>query len=178
MLDARAAMKFIYQSAIILISLAPDISSALEIRDYSPARHDRFTADPHAFNPDAWIDAKDYAAIGWSMTEPKQQVVLVSPQHFLLPTHWDLKRGELVSFMAPNGGIWSSTIESTTPSGSRVVRQGSRSGDSVNPCLTVPRFVLCLTSVCHRRTTILVCRCRFSGPTIAWARRHLPGLPT
>lgn len=120
-------MKFIYPSVLLLVSLAPDICSALEIRDYSPTRHDRFTADPRAFNPDAWIDAKAYAAVGWSMTEPKQQVVLVSPQHFLLPTHWDLKRGELVSFMAPNGGIWSSTIESTTP----IRQQGRKTGLSL-----------------------------------------------
>jgi hypothetical protein len=88
---------------------------ALDIRGYEPIRHDRFIGFPSAptLNPDAWFDASAYCGVGWSVSDPRRQFVLVSPQHFLFAAHWGLQPGEIIRFLAPDGVLHDYTVEST-----------------------------------------------------------------
>jgi len=100
----------------ILAALLPVASQALDIRGYTPERHDRFTGFPTApaVNSGAWFDSSAYSAVGWSVSDPRRQFALVSPRHFLSASHWPLSPGEVISFLAPDGQIVSRTVESTT----------------------------------------------------------------
>ena len=100
----------------LAVGLLSSAAQALDIRDYEPIRHDRFIGFPSAptLNPDAWFDASAYTGVGWSVSDPRRQFVLVSPQHFLFAAHWGLQPGEIIRFLAPDGTLHDSVVESTT----------------------------------------------------------------
>jgi hypothetical protein len=99
----------------LLATIAPGISSALEIRNYTPARHDRFTGFPTSptFNATNWVSGVDYTGIGWSVSDPRRQFALISPQHILLSAQWPLAAGEQVRFLGLNGQVVTRTLHST-----------------------------------------------------------------
>lgn len=89
---------------------------ALEIRNYLPERHDRFTGFPTApaWNPTNWVSSIDYSGIGWSVSDPRRQFALISPQHVLLSAQWPIAAGEQIRFLGRTGQWVTRTIESTT----------------------------------------------------------------
>lgn len=100
----------------LAFGLLSSAALALDIRGYEPIRHDRFIGFPSAptLNADAWFDASAYCGVGWSVSDPRRQFVLVSPQHFLFAAHWALQAGEVIRFLAPDGTLHDSVVESTT----------------------------------------------------------------
>lgn len=100
----------------LAVGLLSSAALALDIRGYEPIRHDRFVGFPSAptLNPDAWFDASAYTGVGWSVSDPRRQFVLVSPQHFLFAAHWSLQPGEVIRFLAPDGTLHDYAVESTT----------------------------------------------------------------
>ncbi len=69
--------------------LAP-AARGLEIRDYDPADHDRFTNFPAApvVNPDQLFAGRDLSGVGWFVAEPDIQMALVSRRHLLFANHF------------------------------------------------------------------------------------------
>lgn len=100
----------------LAVGLLSSAALALDIRGYEPTRHDRFIGFPSAptLNPDAWFDASAYCGVGWSVSDPRRQFVLVSPQHFLFAAHWSLQPGEIIRFLAPDGVLHDYTVDSVT----------------------------------------------------------------
>jgi hypothetical protein len=107
-------------------------ASAMEIRGYSAARHDRFIdfpTDPD-LNPTIWFQGENYPGVGWSVSNPQRQFALVSPQHFVMATHWGISPGEEICFRAPSGDLVTMTVDTTS-----VVMDGPNTTD-----LTLGRF--------------------------------------
>ena len=78
-------------TALTIAVIPATIASALEIRDYVPARHDRFRngADGLEFNPDAYYGAANYAAIAFATgVNDLRQFALVTPSHVLFARHF------------------------------------------------------------------------------------------
>jgi len=100
----------------LAVGVLSSAALALDIRGYEPIRHDRFVGFPSApaLNADAWFDASAYCGVGWSVSDPRRQFVLVSPQHFLFAAHWGLQPGEVIRFLAPDGTLHDSVVESAT----------------------------------------------------------------
>jgi hypothetical protein len=114
------------------LAVVASSASGMEIRGYSAARHDRFIdfpTDPE-LNPTAWIQGANYSGVGWSVTNPQRQFALVSPQHFVMATHWGISPGEEIRFRTPSGDLVTMTVDSTS-----VVMDGLSSTD-----LTLGRF--------------------------------------
>jgi len=100
----------------LAVGLLSSAALALDIRGYEPIRHDRFIGFPSAptLNSGAWFDASAYCGVGWSVSDPRRQFVLVSPQHFLFAAHWGLQPGEVIRFLAPDGTLHDAVVESAT----------------------------------------------------------------
>ena len=100
----------------LAVGVLSSAALALDIRGYEPTRHDRFIGFPSAptLNPDAWFDASAYSGVGWSVSDPRRQFALVSPQHFLFAAHWGFQPGEIIRFLAPDGVLHDYTVESVT----------------------------------------------------------------
>lgn len=99
----------------LAFGLLSSAALALDIRGYEPVRHDRFIGFPSAptLNPGAWFDASAYTGVGWSVSDPRRQFVLVSPQHILFAAHWGLSPGEVIRFLGPDGTLRDYTVESS-----------------------------------------------------------------
>jgi len=99
-----------------LAVLAAGRAHALDIRNYSAARHDRFTGFPGApvLNTGSWFNGGLYTGVGWSMAEPNRQFALVSPRHFVLPSHWGVTAGTQLRFLGSDGQLHTYTVDSTT----------------------------------------------------------------
>jgi len=99
----------------LAVGLLSSAALALDIRGYEPVRHDRFIGFPSVptLNPDAWFDASAYSGVGWSVSDPRRQFVLISPQHFLFAAHWSLPPGEVIRFLAPDGTLRDYVVESS-----------------------------------------------------------------
>lgn len=100
----------------LAVGLLSSAALALDIRGYEPVRHDRFIGFPSSptLNPGAWFDASAYSGVGWSVSDPRRQFVLVSPQHILFAAHWGLSPGEVIRFLAPDGTLRDYAVESST----------------------------------------------------------------
>jgi hypothetical protein len=96
--------------------LATEPLSALEIRSYAASRHDRFTGFPSApvVNASSWFTGSLYTGVGWSVSDTRRQFALVSPRHFLLPSHWGISAGEQIRFLGSDGQTYTFTVASTT----------------------------------------------------------------
>jgi len=55
-----------------------------------------------------------YTGVGWSMAEPNRQFALVSPRHFVLPSHWGVTAGTQLRFLGSDGQLHTYTVDSTT----------------------------------------------------------------
>lgn len=99
----------------LFLTLAfPSISSALEIRDYSPTRHDRFVdgAGGRELNPDAYYDSERFTGVGYGTnTNDNRQFALVTPRHVLFAKHFAF--GGSVAFLNTEGDVISRNLGST-----------------------------------------------------------------
>lgn len=97
-------------------------SQALEIRSYSPSRHDRFvtTEGVTTVNPDAYYDSSLYTAVGFSDVGAGRQYVLVTPEHVLFAKHFTGGHTSQMSFINASGQTITRTPVSTieVPNGS------------------------------------------------------------
>ncbi len=96
-------------------------ADALDIRDYIPARHDRFvtSADGLEINPQAYYGAAAYAAVGFGINPGDvRQFALVTPEHVLFAKHYAF--GGTIRFINSDGAALNRAIGATTdvPNGS------------------------------------------------------------
>lgn len=84
----------------------------VEIRNYDPARHDRFVSFPRnlASNPSFLFAEQDWSGFGWHENNPRRHLTLISPQHFVGATHFRPGIGQRVRFQNLAGEIKSYTI--------------------------------------------------------------------
>jgi len=108
------------------------VADALAIRTYSAARHDRFTGFPSApvLNTGSWFTGSLYTGVGWLASDTRRQFALVSPQHFVSPSHWGVGNGDQIRFLSSSGQIVTATIASST-----IIQENSTYTD-----LTLGRF--------------------------------------
>jgi hypothetical protein len=108
---------------LIILFLTLAVSGAIEIRSYSPARHDRFVTDAGGttLNPDAYYVSSRYTGLGYA-TEPNdvRQFALVTPQHVLFAKHFVPANGTNIRFLNASGQEFDRTTISTNtiPNGS------------------------------------------------------------
>lgn len=78
-----------YPPALLLLPALTLPGSALEIRAYNPAVHDRFTGYPAApvMNPGFLYDASKFTGVGWNFSEAYKQFAMISPRHFVCASH-------------------------------------------------------------------------------------------
>lgn len=89
-------------------------AQALEIRDYLPARHDRFTEgeDGRELNPDAYYGAGRFTAVGYATNNnDRRQFVLVTPRHVLFAKHFAF--GGNVAFLNSENFVISRSLASS-----------------------------------------------------------------
>jgi len=117
MVSAASIMRrfFVLPATCCLAVLAAGRTHALDIRNYSAARHDRFTGFPSApvMNTGSWFNGGLYTGVGWSVAEPNRQFALVSPRHFVLPSHWGVTAGTQLRFLGADGQLHTYTVDST-----------------------------------------------------------------
>ena len=98
-------------------------ASALEIRSYEAAIHDRFldfNTGSQAVNPTFLYDSSKFTGLGWFATGAHRQPGLISPRHGVWATHHvppsgPAVVGALVKFLDSNGAIIQRTVASMTP---------------------------------------------------------------
>ncbi|WP_338288795.1 hypothetical protein [Luteolibacter sp. LG18] len=119
-------------STMAILAIATVQSHALAIRTYSATRHDRFTGFPSApvLNTGSWFTGANYTGVGWLVSDTRRQFALVSPQHFVMPSHWGVGIGDQIRFLSSGGQLVTATIASTT-----IIQESS-----VNTDLTLGRF--------------------------------------
>lgn len=92
---------------------------AVEIRDYVPARHDRFIGFPTtpSWNDSAWYGSRSFSGVGWVPSDPdhKRQVALVSPLHAVCATHYPPPVGTTIRFLNLDGVTVDRTVAVLTP---------------------------------------------------------------
>ncbi|WP_377174488.1 hypothetical protein [Roseibacillus ishigakijimensis] len=76
-----------------------------EIREYEPARHDRFVDFPAdlAANEEFFLAAEDWSGFGWSVEDPRKHFTLISPRHFVGAQHFRPSPGQEVRFVGRDG---------------------------------------------------------------------------
>ena len=96
----------------VLCLLAGLPSSAVQIRAYDPARHDRFTGFPSApvSNPGFLFDNSRFTGLAWGVSNIERQFALVSRRHFVCATHYRPALGSSVRFLASDGSLVTRTI--------------------------------------------------------------------
>ena len=83
-------------------------ASAIEVRTYSAARHDRFTGFPEnpAWNDAAYYGSRKFTGIGWIPGETNgRQFALVSPTHLLFALHYGVGAGTSIRFLNSAGAV-------------------------------------------------------------------------
>jgi hypothetical protein len=91
------------------------ISNALEIRDYSASRHDRFVGYPSApaFNDSAYYGSRKFTGVAWIPGEGNsRQFALVSPKHVVFARHFLPALGTTIRFLGSDGITVDRTIAS------------------------------------------------------------------
>jgi hypothetical protein len=112
--------------AVIPLSWIPLIPAlALEIRNYSPQKHDRLIRFPGApvypqvpaLNPTFLEQSASFRGIGWPAhaTDWTRQMALVSPRHFVYATHYPLGADWRIAFLGIDGNQHTFGIASQTP---------------------------------------------------------------
>lgn len=105
--------------ALLILALTLAISEALEIRSYSPARHDRFVTGT-APNPDAYYNASLYTGVGYA--DGNGQFVLVGQEHVLFANHYAPPTNNTfpIRFRNMSGELFTRNVISSTqvPNGS------------------------------------------------------------
>lgn len=103
----------LFQPFCVLAGLATT-AAAMQIRDYTPERHDRFTGFPDqpVYNPDAWYGSGQYKGVGWAHNDSRQ-FALVSRQHIVCATHFVPGPGTAIRFLSADGSLLERTIVSS-----------------------------------------------------------------
>ena len=97
------------------LAILPGVVSALEIREYSPSRHDRFVdgASGPEINSAAYYNPALYTGVGFGINPgDNRQFVLVTPEHILFAKHFSF--GGVVRFLNTDGMVTDRTIGTTT----------------------------------------------------------------
>lgn len=89
-------MRLTFYISLLLLTISG--ASALEIRTYSPTRHDRFVTQEESTvpNPDAFYFSTRYTAVGYASTGG--QFALITPQHVLFARHFAPPLGFTIRF--------------------------------------------------------------------------------
>ena len=99
---------------LLVYSLPVGQALALQIRNYSSARHDRFTGFSSApvANASFMHGGVDLTGVGWDSTYVLRQFTLVSPRHFVGANHFRPPIGAAIRFVSADGTVRSSTVQS------------------------------------------------------------------
>ncbi|MBK1881433.1 hypothetical protein JIN85_03335 [Luteolibacter pohnpeiensis] len=94
-------------------------SRGMAIRAYDATRHDRFTGFPGApvWNDSAYYGSRNYTGVGWWTARTTEQFALVSPLHFVAPTHYLPSIGATIRFLNADGETVDRTVVSLTTVG-------------------------------------------------------------
>lgn len=114
-------MRFLLQLPLLLLTAA--VSNALEIRNYSSTRHDRFITGTNGLtlNPDAYYVSSRYTGVGYAtQTGESRQFALVTPEHLLFAKHFQQGLGTPIRFINASGQAFDRTTVSAlqVPNGS------------------------------------------------------------
>ena len=96
---------------IFLLALVPGVCSAVDIRSYTAARHDRFISGATGLQirPTAYYNPGLYTALGYAGNPGDvRQFALVSPEHVLFARHFS--SGGVISFLNSDGAVFSRNI--------------------------------------------------------------------
>jgi len=99
---------------VVVSFLVPGMAGALEIRQYSAARHDRFTQGSNGpqISTTAYYNSSLYTAVGYATNGGDgRQFALVTPEHVLFARHFS--SAGVVRFMNAEGSVFDRNI---TPS--------------------------------------------------------------
>jgi hypothetical protein len=103
---------FLSVPSVLLAAALP--CSALAIRGYDAAIHDRFTGFPFTpvMNPGFLYDASRFTGVGWCNQASYQEFTLVTPSHFLCANHTGAKPalGNTVRFVGKDGTVFDRTV--------------------------------------------------------------------
>jgi len=136
MMDMRSFRRKLIVAGAVSSLFAPAVH-ALTIRGYAanPSRYDRFTNFPTApvLNTGSWFTGANYTGMGWMVEDARRQFALVSPQHFVMASHFGVVAGQHIRFLSSTGQLVTATIDSST-----VVKENPT--DTVATDLTLGRF--------------------------------------
>lgn len=108
---------------ILVLTLALTLpAAALQLRNFSPAAHERITNFPNNptlnltfLNPGGNLaNLPDLTGVGWNTQNSVQQFTLVSPRHFVGANHFRPNVGAVVRFLARDNTIHDYTIAATS----------------------------------------------------------------
>lgn len=108
-------MRFLILVTLLYLSAA--FTQAIEIRSYSPARHDRFitTTSGTLLNPEAYYASSLYTAVGFATQGADgRQFALVTPEHVLFAKHFQQGLGTKIRFLNASGQVFDRTTISAT----------------------------------------------------------------
>ena len=105
-----------WNAAAICLALGGGTLHSMEIRDYQPARHDRFVGFPSSpsWNDSAWFGPRKFTGVGWIPTESHRQFALVSRKHLVGATHYVPANGTVIRFLNASGVTVDRTVASAT----------------------------------------------------------------
>lgn len=105
-----------FSMGIILGAILSSPAHAIQIRSYSAARHDRFTGFPSApvLNTASWFPGSSYTGVGWSLSDPRKQFALITPQHVVFAEHFKPFIGDTVRFLNAAGVAVDRTVIANT----------------------------------------------------------------
>ena len=91
-------------------------ASALQLRVFTPSKHERFTGFPAApvRNPVFIHAALDLSGVGWSAEDPQKQFTLISPLHFAGANHFRPSLHSMLNFLSQDGTMMSRQVTALT----------------------------------------------------------------
>ena len=114
-MDGKMHLRW-YHVGIILGPVLFSPAFALQIRSYSATRHDRFTGFPASpvLNTSSWYPGTSYTGVGWSVSDPRKQFALITPQHVAFAEHFKPGIGDTIRFLGAAGVVVDRTVTATT----------------------------------------------------------------
>lgn len=99
----NSALSFLVSIALLAATGGP--VSGVVIRNYDPARHDRFESFPSDLSANAsfYQGGEDWSGVGWSVRDVRMHFTLISPKHFLGARHFRPAIGSQVRFVNSAG---------------------------------------------------------------------------
>ena len=91
-------------------------ASALQLRVFTPSKHERFTGFPAApaRNPFFIHAALDLSGVGWSAEDPQKQFTLISPLHFAGANHFRPSLHSMLNSLSQDGTMMSREVTALT----------------------------------------------------------------